>query len=467
MIGDELRIRQILMNLVGNAIKFTERGGVALTLERAQGGAEASGDVRCVGLRFVVRDTGPGVPPQAIERIFAEFEQGDSGPMRRHGGTGLGLAISKRLVDAMGGRIALVSVPGEGASFTVELPVTIARQVPSIGADWPRPKAAAKVLLALDGEIEGEMIGELLAAVGARIVRAGLKDALRIAPEVTATHASLSALITDRAGIEQGAQRLLTLMRQGDASGQNSRALVIVDPSERGDIPWLREQGFDGYLVRPIRPLSLLTQLFGTLEAEPAPTALPAAAVAQRKTASAGRQPSASSLLKTTTSTRCSRVRYWRRPAPGCAREERHRRDRAGAQRVDPGHGFRPRAHGHPNAGHGRGGGRAPYQKSDPESARPGEGRPPIVALTANAFAEDRASYLAAGLDDYLAKPFEKEDLAALFDRWRRRSLRGRGCGRGRLIPAHVGKSPNILGLSHRLRIGLLTGFHCGRIGHE
>ena len=73
-------------------------------------------------MRFVVRDTGPGVPPEAIERIFAEFEQAEQGPARRHGGTGLGLAISKRLADEMGGRISVASVPGSGATFTVDLP---------------------------------------------------------------------------------------------------------------------------------------------------------------------------------------------------------------------------------------------------------------------------------------------------------------------------------------------------------
>src|SRR5262249_48980667 len=99
VIGDELRVRQILLNLMGNAIKFTESGGVAVTMKLTPGArSEASEDAV---LRFSVRDTGPGVPPDAIERIFAEFEQADSGPARRHSGTGLGLAICKRLIDEM------------------------------------------------------------------------------------------------------------------------------------------------------------------------------------------------------------------------------------------------------------------------------------------------------------------------------------------------------------------------------
>ncbi len=419
VLGDELRIRQILMNLVGNAIKFTERGGVALSLAPAPIGAEAASAGNRMGFRFVVRDTGPGVPPQAGKRIFAEFEQADSGPARRHGGTGLGLAISKRLVDAMGGRITLASVPGEGASFTVELPLAVPRHVQPIGADWPRPEAGAKVLLALDGEIESEMIGDLLAAVGGRIVRAGLKDALRIAPEVAGTHAALSALITDRAGVEQGAQRLISLLHKGGAN--IPRAVVIVDPSERGDIPRLREQGFNGYLVRPIRPLSLLTQLFGSLEAEPA-HALPASAAAKRTTAAAGARPAVllaedndinALLARTVLEKCCARVVRAKNGAEAIAQAQSELTHATGK-------GFdlvlmdihMPDMDGVEAAHHIRG--------LYPDGARPGEGRPPIVALTANAFAEDRASYLAAGLDDYLAKPFEKEDLAALFDRWRR-----------------------------------------------
>jgi PAS domain S-box-containing protein len=423
VIGDELRLRQILMNLVGNAIKFTERGGVVLTLAPAPDGAEMAGPETRVVLRFVVRDTGPGVPPKAAKLIFAEFEQADSGPARRHSGTGLGLAISKRLVDAMGGRITLVSVPGSGASFMVELPLAVPAQAQPIGADWPKPEAGAKVLLALDGEIEGETIGDLIVAVGARLVRAGPKDALRIAAEVAATSPPVSVLLTDRAGIDKGAQRLLALLRKNNANGRPARAVVIVDPSERGDIPRLREQGFDGYLVRPIRPLSLLTQLFGALEAEPAPTAHPASvAAARRKTA--GEDLHASVLLAEDNDINALLARMVLEKA------------RARVVRAKNGMEAIAQARNALTRGAGQGfdlvlmdihmpdmdGVEAARQIRSlyPDGARPGEERPPIVALTANAFAEDRASYLAAGLDDYLAKPFENEELAALFRRWRK-----------------------------------------------
>ena len=116
VVGDATRLRQVLLNLVGNAIKFTETGGVAIEVEPTPDGA----------LAFRIRDTGIGIAPELQARIFEEFEQAEGGAGRRFGGTGLGLAISKRLVEAMGGEISLDSTPGQGATFTctIALPPT-------------------------------------------------------------------------------------------------------------------------------------------------------------------------------------------------------------------------------------------------------------------------------------------------------------------------------------------------------
>jgi len=113
VIGDDGRVRQILFNLAGNAVKFTETGGVVLELSARPGDR----------LRFSVRDTGPGVAPEKQALIFEEFAQGDAGVARRHGGAGLGLAIVKKLALTMGGEAGLVSKPGYGANFWVELPL--------------------------------------------------------------------------------------------------------------------------------------------------------------------------------------------------------------------------------------------------------------------------------------------------------------------------------------------------------
>src|SRR4029079_2899395 len=115
--GDRARLRQVLLNLAGNAIKFTERGGVSLLVEP---------DDNTERIRFTIRDTGVGIEAKDQERIFQDFEQADGSTTRRFGGTGLGLAISKRIVTALGGGISLTSKPGEGSAFFVTLPLIAA-----------------------------------------------------------------------------------------------------------------------------------------------------------------------------------------------------------------------------------------------------------------------------------------------------------------------------------------------------
>lgn len=432
VIGDEMRVRQILMNLIGNAIKFTERGGVALTLQLAPGTAREDGG-RETALRFAVRDTGPGVPPDAIERIFAEFEQAEQGPARRHSGTGLGLAISKRLVDEMGGRISVASVPGAGATFTVDLPFAMPSPVAALGACWPRPAAGEKVLLVLEGAIEAGLVGDLLVAMGAAVARVGLKDAERIASGAAASGVPFTSLLTDRAAVAEGAARLIGLL---DADrGDPARTAVIIDPSERGDIPGFRAEGFNYYLVRPVRPVSLLTQLFGDVaEVRPKQTDgatsarsphIPALAEGKGLSILLAEDNDINALLARTVLEKSgARVVRARNGAEAIAKA----RNELG---TSGGKGFdlvfmdihMPDMDGVEASRHIR----ALY----PDHARPADGRPPIVALTANAFAEDRLTYLEAGLDDYLAKPFEKADLAALLARWHPGSTAEERSGRG------------------------------------
>lgn len=430
VIGDEMRIRQILMNLMGNAIKFTERGGVALTLQLTPGAARDAA-LGATMLRFAVRDTGPGVPPDAIERIFAEFEQAESGPARRHGGTGLGLAISKRLVDEMGGRISVASVPGAGATFTVDLPLTTTPNVSTLGAGWPKPPSGEKVLLVLEGAIEAALVGDLLVAMGAAVARVRLKDAERIASGAAATGVPFTALLTDQAAVEAGASRLLTMLSPERNARLPQRAVVIIDPAERGDIPSFRAKGFNFYLVRPVRPLSLLTQLFADLEEEPAKASAAAPSVRPPLRAVQADGAGLSILLAedndinallacTVLEKSGARVVRVRNGAEAIAKARTELTDSQGK-------GFdlvlmdihMPDMDGVEAA--------ARIRALYPEDAGPAAGRPPIVALTANAFAEDRAGYLEAGLDDYLAKPFEKADLATLLARWRPQAAETQG----------------------------------------
>ena len=173
VIGDLVRVQQILMNLAGNAVKFTEHGTVGISVT-----ADSMGEGGSL-VRFVVSDTGIGIPADVHDKLFESFSQADPSTTRRYGGTGLGLSISKRLVELMGGTISVTSVVGRGSSFTVTIPFEVPAQdpehlpkEPAIGAD-PTALAGCRILLAEDNEFNQEIARELLERVGAVVDVAG------------------------------------------------------------------------------------------------------------------------------------------------------------------------------------------------------------------------------------------------------------------------------------------------------
>ncbi|KAA0598002.1 PAS domain S-box-containing protein [Azospirillum lipoferum] len=172
--GDEARIRQILLNLVGNAVKFTERGSVLVSagLLSGQGSGNASGegapDQEVAQVRFSVSDTGPGIPVIDQANLFQRFSQGDRSTTRRYGGTGLGLIISKQLSELMGGHIGVQSSPGVGSTFWFELPLPFAAATPGLAVE--RKEAAttrsARILLAEDVPMNQIVTSSILCKAG-------------------------------------------------------------------------------------------------------------------------------------------------------------------------------------------------------------------------------------------------------------------------------------------------------------
>src|SRR5208283_994376 len=165
VVGDAARLRQVLLNLAGNAIKFTERGGVSVIVEPG----ERSNDVR-----FLVRDTGIGLAPQDQVRVFRDFEQADGSSTRKFGGTGLGLAISKRIVERMDGRIAVESEAGRGATFSFTVPL-----MPAAGgaAEFIALDLSGKaVLIVAAADIEPALLTRRLADWGAETCVAAYKE---------------------------------------------------------------------------------------------------------------------------------------------------------------------------------------------------------------------------------------------------------------------------------------------------
>jgi PAS domain S-box-containing protein len=202
LIGDPLRLGQVLTNLVGNAIKFTERGGVTLKVALA---SRADGEA---ALRFSVEDTGIGITAPQLARIFEPFTQADGSTTRRFGGTGLGLTICRQVVEAMGGRLAATSVPGSGSTFTFEVPFRVsAAEVASADAARPRGPGdsflatpslrlrGSRVLLVEDNAINQQVARELLEAAG---IAVSIADNGRAAVDVVAAAGgALDAVLMD------------------------------------------------------------------------------------------------------------------------------------------------------------------------------------------------------------------------------------------------------------------------------
>ena len=244
VIGDAARLRQVLLNLAGNAIKFTSVGGVALIVEPGIWPGEVS---------FLVRDTGIGIAPEAQQRIFREFEQASEGTARNYGGTGLGLSISERIVRRMGGRITLESAEGAGATFAFSIPLAVAEPGDSSASPFLAPDLTGKsVMLVAPQTIEASLIARRLGRWGAQTCTVADADiASALLPE-----RSWYAVLADCTGSDTRLQDFAAA-----ASHHATHRIAMFTPSARRDIPTGIMALFTGYLVKPLRATSLAARL--------------------------------------------------------------------------------------------------------------------------------------------------------------------------------------------------------------
>jgi signal transduction histidine kinase/DNA-binding response OmpR family regulator len=381
--GDAARLRQVLLNLAGNAVKFTGAGGVSVVVEREEPDRT----------RFLVKDTGPGIELEAQARIFNEFEQGDSTLARRHDGTGLGLAIASRIVERMGGEIGLSSGAEQGSSFsfTVELPAVGEKHAPATGPDF----SFRDILIASPSPVVGPLLERRLAAWGAHVTLASeAKIVEALLPERRWDH-----LLIDRSF---GIDATHSLVRSAARSA--IQRLVLLAPSERSELSDLRSAGFNGYLVKPVRAASLAERL-----SVPESAAGPDPEFDVESRTDSGRKRHALAIL--------------------VAEDNEINALLAQAMLGKLGHlptvvtdGVSAVSAVATAQAIG-----APYDLILMDLHLPGmdgleatkqiralgeEGRSiPIIALTANAFAEDREACRAAGMDGFIVKPFDRERL--------------------------------------------------------
>jgi len=386
--GDAQRLRQVLLNLAGNAVKFTEAGGVGVRVLRDGAGR----------LRFSVADTGPGVPLAQRETIFAEFEQGDN--VGALGGAGLGLAISSRLVAAMGGTLRLDSPPGGGAAFSFAI------TLPDAGPAASRPSALGQLvgrraLIIAQSPFEAPWLGERLADAGAQVrTIAGEAAALDALGDLTGEGPTPDIVIVDCALGAEAAARLAAAARAAGVA----RSLVLFSPFERRALGEQATQGFDGWLTKPVRRHSLLARLEESIAAENAwrdPVEAPPRP-GEGLSVLIAEDNDINALL-------CRRIVEKLGHRPVWVKDGRA----AVATALDPAAGIdlvlmdmqMPDCDG----------------LSAAKMIRAGEGegrRLPIIALTANAFAEDRAAAIAAGMDSFLTKPLDRDRLVEAIDQY-------------------------------------------------
>jgi CheY-like chemotaxis protein/anti-sigma regulatory factor (Ser/Thr protein kinase) len=377
ILADEGRLRQVLFNLAGNAVKFTETGGVRIAVTRA-GGTEARPT-----LAFIVDDTGPGIPAAARQRIFEEFGHVDASDATRYDGAGLGLAVVRRLAEAMKGKVTVTDRPdadGRGGSrFRFQAAFKAVAEAKS------RPRG-------LDGQTVAVRSPDSFVAETAR--------AQLIASGAEPTEGPASVTLVDHAEAAAAGQAMA-------AAPSTGRGIVLLRPGERELIARYRSAGFHGYLIKPMRRASLVERVAAAATAgDPVPAGarvlppeddrvLPVR-FAGTRVLLAEDNPVGALLAKTLLRREGCVVETAGTGSEAVEALKRARYDLVFMDMRMPG-------------------------MDGPEATRAiraSGDRTPIVALTANAFEEDRRACLEAGMNDHLVKPLELEPLRSALARW-------------------------------------------------
>jgi signal transduction histidine kinase/CheY-like chemotaxis protein len=407
LIGDAGRLRQVILNLVGNAIKFTARGEVVVEVAMAPR-PDAADDA--VLLLFTVRDTGIGIAREKQAAIFRAFEQEDSSTTRRYGGTGLGLTISAQLAALMGGGIAVESEPGRGSAFTFTARFgRSSRPAPDAQRGSPERLEDLRVLIVDDNESNRRILAEWLTSWRMRAVAvdgaASAVDALARAEEGGAPYSLvlLDGRMPDGDGITLAAE-----IRE--RFGASKRLVLLSSEDSPALVARSREAGIRAYLLKPVQQSELLETISAVMNT---PDAMPNAATEMNGGGTPAAAATAAGLRILVAEDNELNVVLLRE----LLSERGHRAHIVGDGRAAVAAATNatfdlllldlhmPEMDGFEVVGAIR------------ERERATGRHLPIVALTARSASRDRARCLAAGMDDFLSKPVQKDELWAAVDR--------------------------------------------------
>ena len=413
--GDPGRLRQILMNLGGNALKFTEKGEVVIraTIETISSTTTT--------VKFTVRDTGIGIAEEKISNLFEKFTQADGSTTRKYGGTGLGLAISKQLTTLMGGDIGVISTPGTGSTFWFTIPFGKSTETASPASRASLDKSLTdKTLLVIDDNATNrKVITRYLAPWHCRIIEAGsARAALDILNQASSKHpidmALVDLMMPGMNGIDLG-----RIIRE-DSIFHSMVLVMLTSAAMRGDAKKAGDAGFDAYLTKPIKKNALLKCLATVLDPkrDKKPGTLltkyhfgKTSAPPERRKSSA--QPPCLTILVADDNLMNLRVvekmikKMGHSPIKAMNGKEAVAAHQATAPDIILMDINMPEMDGLEAT--------ALIRKHE---AQKNKTTTPIIALTANALKGDREHFLAAGMDDYLAKPMKKKDLEDMLDKY-------------------------------------------------
>ncbi len=402
--GDPGRLRQVLINLISNAVRFTDQGEVVISVAQ-----EAHGADNC--LRFEVRDTGIGIAEGARQRIFESFSQADSSTTRRYGGTGLGLAIASQLVAMMDGRIGVESEPGKGSTFWFTARFAAAGSQP-VAAYQPGDFEGDRVLIVDDNRTNRTILREQVAHWGmeADLAESGARALDLLAASVASASPYDAAILDLNMPDMDGLELARTIQNQPELRGL---PMIMLSSVHQADFQARDESGILHYLTKPVRQVELLSALAEALGQEAAlnaesgePTGqseLPAAAETRRGEVSARILVAEDNPVNQLVAVEMLTQLGYRVDVVD-----------DGEKAVDA---VATTAYDlvfmdcqMPNMDG--------YEATRRIRARSAEHALPIVALTANVLDGDMSACLDAGMDDYLGKPFDKPQLEAVLSAW-------------------------------------------------